>query len=127
MMLVYLAAAGALGTLARFGLAGWIHSWAGESFPWGILAVNVSGSVGLGFFLPVLVEGGAPPELRAAVAIGFFGGFTTMSTFGYETLTLLEDGEWARAAAYVAATTALVLTGTFLGYIGGVAITRAGG
>ena len=59
-------------------------------------------------------------------AIGFFGAFTTMSTFGYETLALLEDGEWLRAAAYVAATLTLVLGGTFTGYIVGMTITRGG-
>jgi fluoride exporter len=127
MMTLYVAVGGVLGTLARFGLAGWVHSWAGAGFPWGILIVNVSGSAGLGFLLPALFEGGATPELRAGIAIGFFGAFTTMSTFGYETVVLLEAGQWARAVAYVAATLILVLAGMILGLSAGTLLTRGGG
>jgi fluoride exporter len=124
MLLLYIAAGGTLGTLARHGLALWIHSWAGAGFPWGILTVNVSGSFGLGFFLRLLLESGASPELRAGVAIGFFGAFTTMSTFGYETLALLRDGQTARAAAYVGVTVVLVLCATVLGFAAGSLVHR---
>jgi CrcB protein len=127
MLLVLLAVGGAAGTLARYAVAGWIHSWAGAAFPWGILSVNVSGSLGLGFFLRVLSEGGATPELRAAIAIGFFGAFTTMSTFGWETLALVRDGQLWRAAAYVSGTMVLVLGGTLLGFLAASLLTRAGG
>ncbi len=107
---------GALGTLARYGLQGVVQCRAGGTFPYGTLLVNLTGC----FFLGLLGQFTLnrmmiSPDLRAAMAIGFFGGYTTFSSFGWETAKMLEDGEWLRAAAYVGAS---VVAGLFLAVAG---------
>jgi fluoride exporter len=98
---------GALGTLARYGLQGLVQYRAGSDFPWGTLAVNLSGCLLLGavgqFALNHL---SVAPDWRVAITVGFFGAFTTFSSFGWETIRLAQDGEWGRAALYVAASVA---------------------
>jgi fluoride exporter len=95
---------GAAGTLARYGLQGLVQYRTGSDFPTGTLAVNLVGCLLLGgvgeYGLTHLT---IPPEWRIGITVGFFGAFTTFSTFSWETVRLLEDGEWGRAAAYVAA------------------------
>ena len=104
MQLALLLVFGALGTLARYGLQGLVQFRTGESFPTGTLTVNLLGCFLLGavgqFALHRL---SIPVEWRMGVTIGFFGAFTTFSTFGYETVRMLEDGEWSKAALYVGA------------------------
>lgn len=100
MILLYLAAGGVLGTLARYGLSGRAYSGSGPGFPWGTLAVNVLGSLLLGYALRAMDFAPVSPELRALVTVGFCGAFTTFSTFSYETVTLMQEGAWARAALY---------------------------
>lgn len=107
---------GLLGSLVRYALGGWIQRVAVSLFPWGTLVVNVSGS----FLLGVLMRYGLGttllrPEWRLALTVGFCGGFTTFSTFSYETLRLLQDDEWARAGAYVALSVGLALVATLAG------------
>src|SRR5712692_8085717 len=100
-LLLYLAAGGVLGTLARFALQGVIQP-PGGTFPWGTLVVNVLGSFALGFLMRYLLGSGvASAELRAAATIGFCGAFTTMSSFSYETVALLNDSQYWRAGWYV--------------------------
>jgi CrcB protein len=93
---------GAVGTLARYGLQGVVQIRTASTFPYGTLLVNLSGCFLLGligqFTLNRLV---ISPDWRVAIAVGFFGGYTTFSSFGWETAKMLEDGEWARASAYV--------------------------
>jgi CrcB protein len=93
---------GAAGTLARYGLQGFVQYRTGGAFPTGTLLVNLSGCLFLGligqFTLNHLVM---PPEWRMAITVGFFGGYTTFSSFGWEAIKMLEDGEWLRATAYV--------------------------
>jgi CrcB protein len=84
---------GALGAGARYAVSGWSLRLLGSAFPWGTLVVNVIGS----FFLGLLMEAGLrtdvlSPNLRIAIAVGVLGGFTTFSTFSYETLALLREG-----------------------------------
>ena len=104
MQLALLLVFGALGTLARYGLQGLVQFRTGESFPTGTLTVNLLGCFLLGavgqFALHRL---SIPVEWRMGITIGFFGAFTTFSTFGYETVRMLEDGEWSKAALYVGA------------------------
>lgn len=100
MLILYIAFGGALGATARYGLGAWIHSWAGTTFPWGTFAVNAVGSFLLGFTLRHLEGSAATPELRALLTVGILGAFTTFSTFTYETVTLIQGDEWARAALY---------------------------
>lgn len=93
---------GSAGTLARYALQGLVQYRTGSSFPTGTLAVNLVGSFLLGgigeFALDRLT---IPPDWRIAITIGFFGAFTTFSSFSWETVHMLEDGEWTRALLYV--------------------------
>ncbi len=97
---MFVALGGALGALARYGAGGWIHGVTGAGFPWGTLVVNVAGCFTLGLVMPILQASIATPEARAFVAVGLLGGFTTFSTFSFEAMALVQDGQWARAASY---------------------------
>ena len=112
MRLLLLIVFGALGTLARYGLQGGVQDRTGPSFPSGTLVVNLLGCFLLGclgqFALHRLYF---PPDWRLAITIGFFGAFTTFSSFSWETIQMLQDGEWTRAAIYVAVS---VVGGLFL-------------
>jgi fluoride exporter len=116
LQLALIAIFGALGTLARYGLQGLVQLRAGSAFPYGTLLINLSGCFFLGligqFTMNRMV---LPAEWRVAVAVGFFGGFTTFSSFGWETAKMLEDGEWLRATTYVAAS---VVAGLLLSVAG---------
>jgi fluoride exporter len=114
---------GAAGTGARYLLSGWLLRAAGPGFPWGTLAVNVTGSFLLGLIMQVaLTTSLLSPTLRLALTTGVMGGFTTYSTFNYETLQYLQQNEWLLAAANLTATVLVclaagavgVLTGRFL-------------
>ncbi len=93
MQLLYIAVFGALGCVSRYLVSGWTYAVVGRGLPYGTLAVNVIGS----FLLGVVMEAGLrttifSPELRLGLAVGFLGGFTTFSTFSWETMRLLEEG-----------------------------------
>jgi fluoride exporter len=100
--LLLIAIFGAIGTLARYGLQGVVQIRMGGTFPYGTLLINLTGCFFLGligqFTLSRMV---ISPDWRMAIAVGFFGGYTTFSSFGWETAKMLEDGEWLRAATYV--------------------------
>ncbi|HEX6938900.1 MAG TPA: fluoride efflux transporter CrcB [Longimicrobiales bacterium] len=127
MLLVAVAVGGALGALARLGLAGWVQGWAGPSFPWGTLAVNAAGSLLLGLALRLLEGIAAPPEARAFVTVGFLGAFTTFSTFSYEAVALCLSGEWVRAAAYAFGSLFAGAVGVVAGFALAMVIVRQGG
>jgi len=127
MLYLYIAAGGALGALARYGLAGWVHGWAGGGFPWGTLTVNVTGAFLLGFMARLLQGLASGPSVRGFIVIGFLGAFTTFSTFSYETMALLRDGEWVPGALYAAGSVAVALVGTLLGLGLAATILRQGG
>ncbi|HXZ19882.1 MAG TPA: fluoride efflux transporter CrcB, partial [Candidatus Acidoferrales bacterium] len=104
MRILLIAVMGAVGTLARYALQGVVQYRAGSSFPYGTLAVNLSGCLLLGFLGQLTLNRMViSPEWRIAMTIGFFGGYTTFSTFGWETAKMLQDGEWLHATVYVAA------------------------
>ena len=98
----YVALGGAAGSALRYLIAGWIQARSGSAFPVGTLIVNISGSILLGLVLRSALETSAiSPELRALLTTGVIGGYTTFSTFSYETAALIEEGDWRRAALYV--------------------------
>jgi CrcB protein len=110
MRFVLICLGGAVGTAARYLLGGLIARWAGPDFPYGTLLINVLGSFLIGIIQQVGLSSLVLPEaLRVALAIGVLGGFTTYSSFSYETIKLLEAGSWAAATTYVALTTGLCL------------------
>ncbi len=116
MLLLYIALGGGLGAIARYVLGGWVQAATGATFPWGTLLINISGSLLLGF-LYVLLEGSpVAREWRAFAGIGFCGGYTTFSTFSYETARLLQDGQASRACVYVLASALLSIAGALVGF-----------
>ena len=113
----YVALGSAVGGVSRFALATAIQSRIGTPFPWGTFVINVSGSLVLGFILRYALHTSVvTPEVRALLATGFCGGYTTFSTFSYETATLVEEGAYQRAALYVLASVLLSLAAVFLGF-----------
>lgn len=113
---VLVAIAGALGALVRYriGIAVGVRA-----FPWATLCINVSGC----FVLAAVLAGPAAarwsPATTTAVAVGFLGAYTTFSTFGYETLTLLRTGRSVVAAGYVALSLVGGIAAAALGYAAG--------
>lgn len=114
--LLWLAGAGALGTLARYGLGGLVQRLHQSTFPWGTFVVNALGCFIFGLVWSLaeerLVIGG---ETRAIILVGFMGAFTTFSTFAFETAAMLRDAEWLLAAANLLAHNGLGLVAFFLG------------
>ena len=102
MKILYLGIFGGMGCVARYMVSGWVYTLAGKSLPYGTLTVNVIGSLLLG----LIMEGSLrstllSPELRFGLTVGFMGGFTTFSTFSYETVRLLEEGSMVAAGANI--------------------------
>lgn len=119
---VLIAIGGAVGSVARYGVGVSLQQMAGGAFPLGTVSVNLLGSFVLGVVMVSALERGTIDEnTRALLAVGFCGGFTTMSTFSYETLALLENGRTALALGNVGIT----LIGCLLAVWFGVAVARA--
>jgi len=117
-VILYIAVGGILGTLARYVLQGALQI-RGGAFPTGTLAINLAGSFLLAFTMRLGTGSTViSPELRGGLTIGFCGAFTTMSTFSYESIRLLGDGEYWYAGLYMGGTIvgclAAVITGTAL-------------
>lgn len=115
MLYLYLAAGGVIGTLARYGLGKWIAGWAGDAFPWHTFAINLAGSLVLGFAARAFESLSTSPEMRGLVAVGLCGAFTTFSTYSLETVELLQRGAWGRAAAYALGSVAVGLLAVWAG------------
>jgi CrcB protein len=110
----------ALGGAARFWGSVVIANRFGETFPWGTIAVNVSGCFVIGFFNTLSGPDGrfmVPVVARQFVMIGLCGGFTTFSAFSLQTLTLMQDGEWFDAGSNVALSVVLCMVAVWLGHI----------
>ena len=106
----------AVGGIARFLLGSAIQQRAGAGFPVGTLVINVTGSLLVGFLLRYALGTSAiSAEVRALLTTGLCGGYTTFSTFSYETAALLEDGDYRRASLYVVSSVVVGLLATFLG------------
>lgn len=102
MRILLLIVFGTAGTLARYGLQGLVQQRTGATFPYGTLVVNLAGCLFLGGIAEyALTHLTIPPEWRIGITVGFFGAFTTFSTFSWETVRLIQDGDWARAITYV--------------------------
>jgi fluoride exporter len=107
---------GAVGTLARYGLQGFVQERTGVTFPYGTLVVNLLGCLLLGGVAEyALTHLTIPPEWRIGITVGFFGAFTTFSSFSFETVRLLQDGEWLRGSLYVLASVLGGLACVFVG------------
>lgn len=126
MFYAYLALGGVLGTLARFSIGGWVHTWAGAAFPWGTLAINLLGSFLLGLAMRGAELSSLSPELRGMITVGFCGAFTTFSTFTFETISLMQEGLWARATLYAFGSLGLGLVTMAMGLAAATLLTRTG-
>lgn len=123
MLYLLVAAGGALGTLLRFAVGRLAIHLLGPGTVWGTFFVNVTGSFALGFFLAyALQRNGISGDLRAMVAIGLLGGYTTFSTLSYDTIRLLESGELTRAGINIVANLAVGLAAAYLGILSGRAL-----
>ncbi len=110
---------GALGSVLRFWISGLVAQSSGETFPYGTLVVNVSGSFVIGLVAALADPEGrwlVSPAVRQFVMIGICGGYTTFSSFSLQTLGLMQNGEWLRALANTVASFALCLVAVWLGY-----------
>ena len=117
MKLVWIAVAGALGTLARYWLGGKVQRITGGSFPWGTMVINVSGCFVFGVFWALAVERFyISGETRIIVLLGFMGAFTTFSSFIFETMELLKDSQWLMAGINMVGQNLLGLIGLFVGW-----------
>ncbi len=115
-----IAAGGALGALLRFWSSSWVYSLLGRAFPYGTLAVNLVGSLAMGFCYVWLVERSTlGPEWRALVMVGFLGAFTTFSTFSIETINLLEGGALSKALLNMVVSVVLCVMAAWLGMVAG--------
>lgn len=115
---LWIALGGALGSVARFWFSGVVARQFGETFPWGTLVVNVTGSFLIGVVATLTGPDGrvlVSPVTRQFWLIGIFGGFTTFSAFSLQTLSLAQDGEWLRAGGNVALSVGLCLVFVWLG------------
>jgi CrcB protein len=117
---IWVAIGGALGSVARYWCSGVAARLIGETFPWGTLIVNVLGCLIIGFFATItgpdgrLLTGTIP---RQFVMIGICGGFTTFSSFGLQTLNLLQDGEWLYAGSNIVGSVVLCLLAVWIGHV----------
>lgn len=123
-MLAYLwvAIGGALGSMARYAVGGFVSEKSGGSFPWGTLVVNVTGSFIIGILGALtLPEGKMTPQSRAfatqLLITGVCGGYTTFSSFSLQTLNLLRDGEWFYAAGNILLSVILCMIAVWIGYV----------
>ncbi|KIH76461.1 camphor resistance protein CrcB [Geoalkalibacter ferrihydriticus] len=102
MKLFYIALFGACGCVARYWVSLRVYALAGVGLPYGTLSVNILGSFLLGLLMEIEWRSGfLSADLRTGLAVGFLGGFTTFSTFSYETLRLLEKGNLVQAGANI--------------------------
>ena len=117
----WVALGGALGSAARFWFSGVIARNFGETFPWGTLLVNTTGSLAIGVFATITGPDGrwlAPAWFRQQFfMLGICGGYTTFSSFSLQTLNLMQDGEWLYAGANILVSVAFCLVAVWLGYV----------
>jgi CrcB protein len=117
---LWIAIGGALGSVARYGASLGIARMFGETFPWGTLLVNVTGSFAIGLFSTMTGTEGrmmVSPEWRQFFMVGVCGGYTTFSSFSLQTLNLMRDGQWLYAGANVVFSVVLCLAGAWAGHM----------
>lgn len=124
-VMVGVALLGAVGCVARWALATTLQARVGLSWPVGTFAVNALGSVAIGTVMGFFAARGQESSgVRVALTAGFLGGFTTMSSFAYETIRLLETRSYSGAALNVFGSVAVCLLGCAIGLAAGRALAR---
>lgn len=118
MIYLVVALGGAAGAMLRYGLSGWLHELTGMTFPIGTLFVNVLGAFIIGLVLELSTGRFLfSPETRSLLTTGFCGALTTFSTFSFETLSLMQEQQWAAAAGNVLLNVVLCLITVYLGVL----------
>jgi CrcB protein len=118
--LLLIGLAGALGSLSRYALSGWVQRYTDSLFPWGTLVVNVVGAFAFGFIWSLVEQRlVVSVETRVVILSGFLGAFTTFSSFMFETSILIGDGLWGLALANVGGQIVSGLVAMFLGLSAG--------
>lgn len=116
--LIFIAAGGAIGAVLRYVASVSVYAVLGRGFPYGTLFVNVTGSLLMGLLSVIMLDRFDPgPEWRAAVLVGILGSFTTFSTFSFETLNLIEQGDMLRATANIALSVLVCLAAVWFGVV----------
>jgi len=116
-LLGYVFVGAGLGGVARYAMATLVDARFAPSFPVATFLINVIGSFVLGVIMRLALHGEAVSvEMRALLATGFCGGYTTFSTFSYETARMIETRDYARAASYVGSSVIVALAATFAGF-----------
>ncbi len=116
MELLSIAAGGALGAVSRFCLGNFISRIIGSALPYGTFVINIVGCFFMGLIMTMIIERGMlSASWRLLLCVGFLGGFTTFSSFGYETLMLLQEEKIFAALAYVGGSIILGLMSAALG------------
>ena len=118
MKIAWIAAGGALGAVLRYLVAGWSQRASGSAtFPWGTLAVNLLGCLSIGALGAVFAgPHRVREEVRVMLLVGILGGFTTYSSFAFETFMLADERQYARALANIVLTNGLCLAAAWLAY-----------
>ena len=127
---LYVALGGAIGSVARYAISGAIARGIGEIFPWGTLAVNVTGCFVIGFFAMLTGPNGrilVPPDVRQLFMVGVCGGYTTFSSFSLQTLALAQGGDMRRASLNVVLSIVFCLVGVYLGSVAAAAVNQLKG
>lgn len=116
--LLLIAFGSAVGGVARYWVSGVVAARVGETFPWGTLAVNVTGSALIGVLAAFSDSArvGMSADARQLLMVGVLGGFTTFSSFSLQTLRLMQDGDWLRAGGNIVVSVAACLAAVALGY-----------
>jgi CrcB protein len=118
---IAIAVGGTVGCWARYAMTNLVQAIYGRDFPYATLSINLLGSFLMGFlFIEALEKLTISPELRTGILTGGLGGFTTFSTFEMETLLLVEQGSFGKAALYLLLSVGL----GFLGAFGGAYLAR---
>jgi len=119
MGLILVGVGGGAGAISRYLLSGWINTVAGPG-PFAIFVINVTGAFLLGFFMTLTQDRFiVSPDTRRLVATGYLGGYTTFSTWSWETMQLIQTGEYARAFLNGAGSLVAGLVAVYLGIIVG--------
>ena len=127
LLYVWIAIGSALGGVARYWLSGFVAERIGETFPWGTIIVNVTGSFVIGFFGTLTGPDGrvlVSTAARQFVMIGICGGYTTFSSFSLQTLNLARDGDWLRAGLNVVFSVVFCLLAVWAGHVAAMIINR---
>src|SRR5271166_1036278 len=130
MMYFWVMLGSALGGGARYAISGLVASQFGQTFPWGTLIVNVTGSFVIGFFFTLTAPDGrvfVGADARQFVMTGLCGGYTTFSSFSLQTLNLARDGETLLAGVNIVFSVVLCLLAVWAGHVAASALNQLRG